>query len=85
MRHVESRVVESRSYPAVQPVDARLEALDNLSNATHLVEFHLELVDFTEDGAEAGDLGVGHLHGVACAVVLHLGCCLRLLGELVVC
>ena len=69
-------------YAAVQPVDARLEALDNLPNATHFIEFYLELVDFAKYGAEAGDFSVGHLHGVACAVVLHLGCCLCLLGEL---
>lgn len=71
-----------RSYPAVQTVDARLEALDNLSNATDLVEFYLQFVDFAEDGMEAGDFSIGHLHGVACAVVLHLGCCLCLLSEL---
>jgi hypothetical protein len=59
-----------------------LEALDNLSNASHLVEFDLKLIDFTENGAETSDFGVGHLHGVSCAVVLHLGCCLCLLREL---
>lgn len=73
-----------RSYPAVQTVDARLEALDNLSNATDFVEFYLKLVDFAENGTEAGDFSVGHLHGVASAVVLYLGCCLCLLGELAI-
>lgn len=66
-------------------VDARLEALDDLANAADLVEFDLELVDFADDGAEAGDFSVGHGDGVAGAVVLHLGCRLGLLGELGVC
>jgi hypothetical protein len=70
------------SYAAVQAIDPRLEALDNLANATHLVEFDLELVDFAQNGSEAGDFGVGHLDRVTCAVVLHLGCCLCLLREL---
>lgn len=67
---------------AVQMVDARLEALDNLANATDLVEFDLEFVDFAENGAEAGDFGIGHLDRVTRAVVLHLGRSLRLLREL---
>lgn len=69
-------------YAAVQAINTGLEALNNLANATDLVEFDLEFVDFAEDGAEAGDFGVGHLHGVARAVVLHLCCCLSLLREL---
>jgi hypothetical protein len=69
-------------YTAIEAVDARLEAFYDFPNASHFIEFDLELVDFAEDGAEAGDFGVGHLHGVTGAVVLHLGCCLCLLGEL---
>jgi len=42
----------------------------------------LQLVDFVEDGAEAGDFGVGQLDGVAGAVVLELGSRLGLLREL---
>ena len=70
-------------YAAIQAIDPRPEALDNLANAAHLVEFRLQLVDFAQDGTEAGDFGVGHLDGVTCAVVLHLGCGLGLLRELV--
>jgi hypothetical protein len=63
-------------------LNARLEALDNLANAAHLVKLDLQLVDFAQDGAEAGDFGVGGRHGGARAVVLE-GCgCLRLLREL---
>jgi hypothetical protein len=69
-------------YTTLEMLDARLEALDDLTNATHLVEFDLQLVDFAQDGAEAGDFGVGCLDGVAGAVVLELGHRLRLLGEL---
>jgi hypothetical protein len=70
------------SYAAVQAIHPRLEALYNLANAAHLVEFDLEFVDFAQYGSEAGDFGVGHLDGVAGAVVLHLGCGLCLLCEL---
>jgi hypothetical protein len=70
------------SYAAVQAIDPRLEALDNLANAPHLVKFHLQLIDFAQDGAEARDFGVGHLDRVTGAVVLHLGCSLCLLREL---
>lgn len=69
-------------YASIQAVNARLEALYYLANATHFVEFHLELVDFAQYGAEARDFGVGHLHCVTRAVVLHLGCGLCLLGQL---
>jgi hypothetical protein len=69
-------------YSTIQAVDPRLEALDNLANAAHLVEFRLQLVDFAQYGAEASDFGVGHLHRVTRAVVLHLGRRLRLLREL---
>jgi hypothetical protein len=73
-----------RSYPAIQTVDARLESFDNLSNATDFIEFYLQFIDFVEDCAEAGDFSISHLHGIACVVVLHLGCCLCLLGELAI-
>lgn len=69
-------------YATLEMLDARLEALDNLTNATHLVEFDLQLVDFAQDGAEAGDFGVGCLDGVAGTVVLELGHRLRLLRKL---
>jgi hypothetical protein len=69
-------------YAAIQAIDPRPEALDNLANAADLVEFRLQLVDFAQDGAEAGDFGVGHLDCITCAVVLHLGCGLGLLREL---
>jgi hypothetical protein len=70
------------SYAAVQAIDPRLEALDNLANAAHLVEFDLQLVDFAQNSAEARDFGVGDLDRVTGAVVLHLGCGLCLLREL---
>lgn len=73
------------SDTTVQVSNARLEALDNLANATHFVEFDLQLVDFTQDGAEAGDFCVGVLDGVARAVVLDLGCGSGLLCELAGC
>jgi hypothetical protein len=63
-------------------VDPRLEALDYLANATHLVELDLELVDFAQDSTKAGDFGVGHCHRVTSAVVLDLGGRLGLLREL---
>jgi hypothetical protein len=58
------------------------EALDNLTDATHLVELDLELVDFAQDGSKAGDFSVGDLDGISSAVVVDLGRRLRLLGEL---
>jgi hypothetical protein len=67
---------------ALETVHAGLETFHNLANATHLVELDLELVDFAQDLAEAGDFGVGHLDGVAGAVVLDLRRRLCLLGEL---
>lgn len=67
---------------ALQTLDTLLETFDNLANATHLVEFDLQLVDLAQDGPEAGDFGVGHLDRVTSAVVLDLGGHLRLLGEL---
>ena len=70
---------------AVEIVDTRFEALDYLANAAHFVELDLQLVNLAEDGSEAGDFSVGHLHCVASAVVLHLGRRLGLLGELRVC
>ena len=66
-------------------MDACLEGLYYLADATHLVELDLQLVNLAEDGSEAGDFSVGHLHCVASAVVLHLGRRLGLLGELRVC
>lgn len=63
-------------------LDAGLETFHNLANAAHLVEFNLQLVDFAENLAEAGDFGVGSLDRVACAVVLGLRRRLRLLREL---
>jgi hypothetical protein len=67
---------------ALETVHARLETFHNLANAAHLVELDLELVDFAQDLAEAGDFGVGYLDGVARAVVLDLRRDLCLLGEL---
>ena len=69
-------------YAAIETLDAGLEAFDDLANAAHLVEFHLELVDLAQDGAEAGDFGVGGLDRVTGAVVLELCGRLRLLREL---
>jgi hypothetical protein len=71
--------------PAVEIVDACFEALDYLANTAHFVELDLQLVNLAEDGSEAGDFSVGHLHCVASAVVLHLGRRLGLLGELRAC
>jgi hypothetical protein len=71
-----------RSNPTLQLLDAGLEAFHNLANAAHLVELDLELINFAEDAVEAGDFGVGHLDGVASAVVLNLGGRLCLLREL---
>jgi hypothetical protein len=73
----------SSLYAAVQAIDPRLEALDNFANATHFVEFRLQLVDFAQNGPKARDFLVGHLNCVTRAVVLHLGCCLCLLRELI--
>lgn len=70
------------SYPAIQPVHPGPEALYNLANAPHFIEFRLQLVDFAQQGAETRDLRIGHCHGVARAVVLYLGRRLRLLREL---
>lgn len=69
-------------YAAIEAIHAGLEAFYDFANAPDFVEFDLELVDFAEDGAEAGDFRVSHCHCVTRAVVLHLGCCLGLLGEL---
>lgn len=66
------------SNAALKTLDPGLEALDYLADATDLVELDLELVDFAQDGSEAGDFGVGHLDRVTCAVVLNLGRYLRL-------
>lgn len=62
----------------------RFEALHDLANATDFVEFDLQLVDFAEEGAEAGDFCVGGGDGVAGAVVVDLCGGLGLLGELFV-
>lgn len=70
------------SYAAIQAVDPGLESLDDFSNAAHLVELDLQLVDLAQYGAEACDFGVGHLDRVTRAVVLHLSRSLCLLCEL---
>ena len=62
-----------RSNPTLQLLDAGLEAFHNLANAAHLVELDLELIDLAENAMEAGNFRVGHLDGVASAVVLNLG------------
>jgi hypothetical protein len=72
-------------YAALETLDARPEALHDLTDAPHLVELDLQLVDFAQDGPEARDLGVGILEGVAGAVGLQRRGRLRLLGELCAC
>jgi hypothetical protein len=67
---------------ALKLVHARLKGLHYLPDAAHLVELNLQLVNLAEDGAEAGDLGVGIGDGVGGAVGLELGGGLGLLGEL---
>lgn len=66
----------------IQIVDACLEALDYLANSAYFIKFDLKLVNLAEYRSKAGDLSVGHLHCVACTVVLDLGRRLRLLGKL---
>jgi hypothetical protein len=70
------------SDATLEMLDAGLKTFHNLANAAHLVEFDLKLVDFAEDAVEACDFGVGHLYGVAGAVILYLGGRLCLLREL---
>lgn len=74
--------MDRSSNAPFKPLDPCAEPFYNLANATHLVEFDFEFIDFAEDGAEAGNFGVGHLYRVAGAVVLDLGCDLGLGGEL---
>ena len=69
-------------YAALKTLNASLEPLHYLADTPHLVEFDLQLVDFTEDGPEARDLGVCILYGIAGTVVLDLGGRLCLLVEL---
>jgi hypothetical protein len=71
-----------RLYAALETLDARLEALDDLADAAHLVELDLQLVDLAQEGAEARNLSVGIAEGVAGAVGLQRRGRLGLLGEL---
>lgn len=79
---VEHAACDQVLYAPIQAINARLEALYNLANAAHLIKFDLKLVDFAQNGTKARDFGIGHLHCVTRAVVLHLGCGLGLLGQL---
>jgi len=60
----------------------RLELLDNVPDPPHLVELGGELVNLPQYLVETRYFRVGHLDGIAGAVVLDLGRGLRLLVEL---
>lgn len=72
----------SAADAAIEGLNAAAVGLDDFPNAADLVELDLQLVDLAQDFVEAGYLGVGVGYDIAGAVVLHLGGCLGLLGEL---
>lgn len=70
------------SYAALEMLNARLEALYYLADAADFIELDLQLVDFAEDSAEAGDFGVSIVDCVGGAAGLQGRGGLRLLVEL---
>ena len=66
------RVPNVSANPPLQLLDPGSEAPHNLSYPPDLIELILQLIDLTEDGSEAGDLGVGHLYRIASTVILGL-------------
>lgn len=72
----------SAADAAIEGLNAAAVGLDDFPNAADLVELDLQLVDLAQDFVEAGYLGVGVGYDIAGAVVLHLGGCLGLLGEM---
>lgn len=82
MGGLEEPVSVSAADAAIEGLNAAAVGLDDFPNAADLVELDLQLVDLAQDFVEAGYLGVGVGYDIAGAVVLHLGGCLGLLGEL---
>ena len=70
------------SNPTINSLDSSSKGFDDLADPLHFVELGLQLVDLTEDVPHARNFSVCVGNDIACAIVLRVGCRLRLLVEL---